>query len=281
MHNKKIVTKYLREGARTIQEKCWNCGAAIEPNERGQCPKCQTQLTRFDMRLQIIDRPEEPLESHEPTAESRDPIKQKEAAMATQFHEWLKDKQILPGGYTITSQQSLMGDLSHREFGLKLLIVAEKELDLTQLLERSGFEISPTDYRATLGFRLSFRDYEDTENRIRVLAWNILPPHIPYFLTHYQGAHGTILVYDVRNKDGLERVPALHDLVKDINGDVPIALVGHKPSPSGRRKITRKVAQIFANQLEIPYHETQDPNGASLDPLLEIFVPLMLGFAKY
>ncbi len=233
------------------------------------------------MKLQIVNEPEEVLEPQESAVENRDPIKQKEAAMATQFHAWLKDKQILPGGYTITSQQTLVGDLSRREFGLKLLIVAEKELDLTQLLERSGFDINPIDYRATLGFNLSFRDYENTEHRIRVLAWNVLPPHIHYFLTHYRGAHGTIFVYDVGNTQGLERISPLHDLVKDINGDVPIALVGHKPIQSGQRKIPRKVAETLANQLEIPYHETQDPKGATLDPLLEELVPRMLNFAKY
>jgi hypothetical protein len=211
----------------------------------------------------------------------QDPIKQKEAEMATQFHGWLKDKQLLPGGYTITSQTALMGDLTRQEFGLKLLIVADKDLDLTNLLERSQFEISPTDYRATLGFSLSFRDYENTENRVRILAWNILPPHIPYFLTHYRGAHGTILAYNVRNKHALETIPSLHDLVKDINGNVPIALVGHKSSPRGRRQVTRRTAQTLAEQLKILYHETQDPVGPTLEPLLEEFVPRMLGFAKY
>jgi len=233
------------------------------------------------MQLRIVNGPDEPIESALPRADTQDPIKQKEAVLANQFHEWLKDKQILPGGYTIKSQRALMGDLSRQEFGLKLLLVAEPELDLCPLLERSGFETSPTDYRATLGFNLSFRDYENTENRVRVLAWNIVPPHIPYFLTHYRGAHGTIFVFDVRNKDGLEMVPSLHDLVKDINGEVPIALVGHKPDPSGRRKITRKRARTLAEQLEIPYYEARNPNGPTLEPLLEEFIPRMLGFAKY
>ena len=233
------------------------------------------------MKLQIVNGPEKPREPHESVLKNRDPIKQKEAAMATQFHAWLKDKQILPGGYTITSQQTVVGDLSRREFGLKLLMVAEEELELAPLLERSGFDISPTDYRATLGFNLSFRDYESAENRIRVLAWNVLPPHIYYFLTHYRGAHGTIFVYDICNKQGFERISPLHDLVKDINGDVPIGLVGHKRSSSGQRKVPRKVAQTLADQLEIPYHETQDPGGATLEPLLEELVPRMLSFAKY
>jgi hypothetical protein len=233
------------------------------------------------MQLRIVDDLNEPQDAPKLKDDPLDPIKQKEAAMADQFHEWLKDKQILPGGYTIKSQGALVGDLSRQEFGLKLLLIAEPELDLIPLLERSGFETSPTDYRATLGFNLSFRDYENTENRIRVLAWNIVPPHIPYFLTHYRGAHGTIFVFDVRNKDGLEHVPSLYDLVKDINGDIPIALVGHKPDPSGRRKITRKTARNLANQLEIPYFDTRNPSGPTLEPVLEELVPRMLGFAKY
>ncbi|MFX1318151.1 MAG: hypothetical protein ACFE9D_05150 [Promethearchaeota archaeon] len=233
------------------------------------------------MQLRIVDDLDELQDAQIPKGESLDPIKKKEASMANQFHRWLKDKQILPGGYTIKSQGALVGDLSRQEFGLKLLLIAEPELDLNPILERSGFETSPTDYRATLGFNLSFRDYENTENRIRVLAWNIVPPYIPYFLTHYRGAHGTIFVFDVRNKNGLECIPSLHDLVKDINGDVPIALVGHKPETAGRRKITRKAAQTLADQLEILYHETKNPNGSTLEPVLEVLVPRMLGFAKY
>jgi methionyl-tRNA formyltransferase len=76
-------------------------------------------------------------------------------------------------------------------------------------------------------------------------------------------------------------VPSLYDLVKDINGDIPIALVGHKPDPSGRRKITRKTARNLANQLEIPYFDTRNPSGPTLEPVLEELVPRMLGFAKY
>ncbi|MFX1566262.1 MAG: hypothetical protein ACFFCH_09745 [Promethearchaeota archaeon] len=227
-----------------------------------------------------MDESEETPDPQIAVRDSQDPVKQKEAEMATQFHAWLKDKQLLPGGYTITSQTALMGDLSRQEFGLKLLIVADKDLDLTNLLERSQFEISPTDYRATLGLSLSFRDYENTENRVRVLAWNVLPPHIPYFLTHYRGAHGTILAYSVQKKQALEPIPSWHDLIKDINGDVPIALVGHKASLRGRRKVTRRAAQTVANQLDILYHETRDPTGPTLEPLLEELVPLMLGFAK-
>ncbi|MFX1509952.1 MAG: hypothetical protein ACFFBR_06570, partial [Promethearchaeota archaeon] len=174
-----------------IPEECWYCGKSVERDEQGQCPNCQSQLTRFDMKLRIVDEAKDSTDPYRVVVNSLDPVKQKEAEMATQFHAWLKDKQLLPGGYTITSQTALMGDLSRQEFGLKLLIVADKDLDLTNLLERSHFEISPSDYRATLGFSLSFRDYENAENRVRVLAWNILPPHIPYFLTHYRGAHGT------------------------------------------------------------------------------------------
>ncbi len=233
------------------------------------------------MKLRIVDEAKDSTDPYRVVVNSLDPVKQKEAEMATQFHAWLKDKQLLPGGYTITSQTALMGDLSRQEFGLKLLIVADKDLDLTNLLERSHFEISPSDYRATLGFSLSFRDYENAENRVRVLAWNILPPHIPYFLTHYRGAHGTILVYNVRNKQALDSIPSLHDLVKDINGDVPIALLGHKSNPRDRRQVPRRAAQTVAEQLDILYHETRDPTGPTLEPLLEELVPKMLGFAKY
>ncbi len=193
--------------------------------------------------------------------------------MATQFHKWLKEKELLPGGYTITSQDALVSDLSRRDFGLKLLLVAEKELDLIPLLQRSGFELCNTDYRATLGFNLSFRDYETSDYRIRVMAWNVLPPHIYYFLSHYGGAHGTLLIFDIYKTQNLDRISSLHDLVKDINGDIPIALVGHKPNLSGKRKFTQKAAQYIAEQLEIPYHETQDPRGPTLDPVLIELLP--------
>ncbi len=264
-----------------ISEKCWSCGHWVDPDERGQCPKCHTQLTRFDMRLRIIEEEDSSQEPPRVPADLKDPIKQKEAELANQFHEWLKDKEILPGGYTFTTQRALVGDLSRQRYGLKLLLIAEKDLDLTQLLEHSGFELSPTDYRATLGFNLAFRDYERIEYQIRVLAWSILPPYIPYFLTHYRGAHGALFFYDVDKKQALDQIPSLLGVVQDINSDIPAGLVGYKLSQSGRRQVTRKAAQALAEQLEMLYYETRSPNGPNLDPILDELVPQMLNFAKF
>jgi hypothetical protein len=259
-----------------IPRECWFCGELVEPDAQGRCPKCQVQLPRFDVSLKIVD---EEVAKSEPQV-NPDPIKQREAELAIQFHQWLKEKRILPKGFLFTTRGALLGQLSRPEFGLKLLVISEKGLDASSLLHRSGFEVSHVDYRSTLGFNMAFRDYEISDNLVRVLAWNVLPPQNPYQMNHYRGAHGALYLYNVLDKSSLLQVQPLSEVVTRISGDIPSSLVGHKPGPSRRRQVTRKQGKALAVQLDIPYYETRDPTGPHLEKALQDLVPRMLGFAK-
>ncbi len=249
----------------------------VEPDDQRQCPKCHAQLPRFDFSLKLVDEAEDQEIKSEVIP---DPIKQREAELAIQFHQWLKEKRILPKGFPFTTSGALLGQLSRPEFGLKLLVTSEKGLDAAPLLHRSGFEVSHIDYRSTLGFNMAFRNYEISENLVRVLAWNVLPPQYPYQMTHYRGAHGALYLYNVLDKTTLQQIQSLKEIVTRIAGEIPSSLVGHKPSPNRRRQVTRKQGKSLAKQLDIPYFETRDPTGPNLEKALQDLVPRMLGFAK-
>lgn len=229
------------------------------------------------MRLTVVND-----EATAQTLKSRahlDPIKQQEAKMAVKFHTWLADKQILPGGIIIESGQRLAGELTQRKFGLKLLVVSDRAFDVLPLLKRSGFELSPRDYRLTLGFTLAVRDFKNADNRIRVLAWNVLPPQDPDRRTYYQGAHGALYIFDVLNKEGLAHLPTLHEIIQQTSGNIPSILIGHKNQHAGRRKVTRKQGKLLAQKLGISYYETRNPKGPTLSAALEELIPRMLGFS--
>jgi len=230
-------------------------------------------LQRFDIHLTIIDDKEA---NSSPQAQSHhDPIKQREAKMAVQFHQWLADKQILPGGLVIKSPQQLAGELAQRRYGLKLLLVSDPAFDVLPLLERSGFEVSPRDYRQSLGLTMAVREYEDADNRIRLLAWNVLPSPTQGQLTYYRGAHGALYIFNILNKTALKPWPHLHQLVQQTSGLVPSVLVGHKEGRRGRRQVTRRQGNVLAQKLGIPYFETRSPRGPTLEDALATLVPQM------
>jgi hypothetical protein len=230
------------------------------------------------MRLTILED-----EVAEPSAElpsHRDPIKHREAQLAVEFHRWLADKQILPGGLVVDSPQQLTGELAQRLYALKLLVVSEPTFDLEPLLVRSRFHFFESDYRQSLGFTIAVRTFEDANNRIHLLTWYTYPPRIQSQLAYYRGAHGAIYVYDVLKKKALSPWPALHDLFLNITGPIPAILVGHKEGSKGRRQITRKQGTALADKLGVQYYETRNPKGPTLDKPLRELVPLMLHLAQ-
>jgi len=229
------------------------------------------------MQLTIVEK--EATDSLQHVPAYRDPIKQREAEMAVQFHQWLADKQILPGGLVIKSPQHLASALAQRRFGFKLLVVSEPTFDILPLLERSGFELSPRDYRKSLGFTLAVRVFEEANNQIHLLAWNVLPPRLQSQLAHYRGAHGAFYVYDVLKKEALAPWEQLHETVQQINGVIPVVLVGHKEGIK-RRRVTRRQGNAFAEKLEIRYYETRNPKGPTLEGALRELVPLMIHLAQ-
>lgn len=88
---------------------------------------------------------------------------------------------------------------------------------------------------------------------------------------YYRGAAAAVVVYDIRNKESLERAKKwVSELHRNANANIVIALVGNKSDLSDDREVDRSVAEDFANESHLLFTETSARTGEGVSAVFEM-----------
>ncbi|MFX1577144.1 MAG: Rab family GTPase [Promethearchaeota archaeon] len=262
-----------------IQVECWNCGCIVKPDSLGCCPICEVQFPRFILSIRIIDEATTELQ-HLPHP---DPIKRKEAELATSYYEWIQEEFIIddaiqPSDYTfpeyerpspptlpptpirqpsprsITGASRIPDEEKRFDAVYKIVTLGEENSGKTEILDpfvRGKFE---RDYQQTLGIDVGTYDARIDHHFFKILVWNLAGQDIFRDLrTRYcQGATGGLLFFDCTQPHTLQTLPIWVKGFREAVGPEPhLYLIGTKADKTNERKIQPKAAEKLVKELAV------------------------------
>jgi small GTP-binding protein len=92
--------------------------------------------------------------------------------------------------------------------------------------------------------------------------------------THYQRAHGAIIVYDISDRNSFENVKTWAKNLEEYGGDqLYIVLVGNKNDLSKtERQVTTEEGKILAKSLGIDFIETTAKTGENIQEMFNMLL---------
>ncbi|XP_044158709.1 ras-related protein Rab-17 isoform X1 [Bufo gargarizans] len=99
---------------------------------------------------------------------------------------------------------------------------------------------------------------------------------------YYRGASAALLVYDITSKESFSRAQLwFQELQKYVfSGEMVIALVGNKSDLQDKGKVSREVAQAFAEQKGLLFIETSAKTGDGVKEVFEAVAHELLALEK-
>lgn len=86
---------------------------------------------------------------------------------------------------------------------------------------------------------------------------------------YYIDVAAVFIVYDVTRKHTFEHVTHFYDLVRSMNPDCKIVLVGHKADLTQFRQVSTVSGSLAAEQLQASFYETRAKTDPNVDRMFE------------
>jgi small GTP-binding protein len=166
------------------------------------------------------------------------------------------------------------------ELFFKILIIGDKEVGRSTLLEKqfklqtatkSGVDVVGVNHY-TMILTLERID-------IRITIWYIsyadkFSSVLPNFI---MGACGVVLMFDLTKIRTLQFLSKYPELIREIQGDIPLLLLGNKVDLEGARAVTRAEATSFAGDHNLTdYKEISAKTGQNCENIFEILAENIL-----
>ncbi|MEN2497988.1 MAG: hypothetical protein MHMPM18_002320 [Marteilia pararefringens] len=151
---------------------------------------------------------------------------------------------------------------------LKLVIVGCSGAGKTNIIGRYTNNTFLDSTRSTIGVEFMSKQLKIGDQRIKCQIWDTAgqEKYRAVVSAYYRGSSGTIVVYDVCNKESFDSV---RDWVKEIRsyiGDkTPILLVGNKSDKEHLRVIDHKEGEALALEMKTDFIETSAKSGNNVD----------------
>lgn len=158
------------------------------------------------------------------------------------------------------------------EYLFKLVIVGDGAVGKTALLNRYVKKVFLEDYRMTLGVQFLHKSFffdtvEETGREIKCLIWDLGGQESFRVMrpTHYKGANGVLLVFDITRMTTFEDLPKWVSEIKKYTKDCPIIIIGNKSDLKDSRGVDKHEARRFAKNNQSVYIETSAKTGKNVD----------------
>jgi len=136
----------------------------------------------------------------------------------------------------------------------------------------------PHSYKNTLGFDI-FKLKQDVElqgSNTSLCFWDISehisPPH-----GMFKSAQWGIIMYDITNKNSLNKIPEWSNKIREFREDIPILLVGNKLDLEEKREISRDYGTMIKEENNLSsFIEISVETGENVDNMLKLLVNLIV-----
>ncbi|MFX1445492.1 MAG: Rab family GTPase, partial [Promethearchaeota archaeon] len=141
----------------------------------------------------------------------------------------------------------------------------------------NGFHLE--DLKLTIGVDFYTKDVVVDGQKITLKIWVMTrEERFRFLLSRYcMGTNGTLILYDITNRNTLEHITEWTQILRKQVGDIPIILIGTKLDLEESRLVSREEAISLAKSERMDeYMECSTKTGENIEKVFDILTRLML-----
>ena len=159
------------------------------------------------------------------------------------------------------------------EFNFKIVIIGEPGVGKSSIISRGVNNIFTNDYKATLCFDHSWKNYKVNNTKIRIQLWDTCGQEIYHSVikNFYKSALCIFVVFSIDNNESFDQLSFWLNEIRDTcSEDILIFLIGNKKDKENERVVSKEKIDNFIQLNNIVnYFETSAANGENIDKLFE------------
>ena len=159
------------------------------------------------------------------------------------------------------------------EFNFKTVIIGEPGVGKSSIISRGVNNIFTNDYKATLCFDHSWKNYKVNNTKIRIQLWDTCGQEVYHSIikNFYKSALCIFLVFSIDNNESFDQLSFwLNEIKESCPEDILIFLIGNKKDKENERVVSKEKIDNFIQLNNIVnYYETSAANGENIDKLFE------------
>ncbi|MFX1485496.1 MAG: Rab family GTPase [Promethearchaeota archaeon] len=170
------------------------------------------------------------------------------------------------------------GDKNLKKYIFKLTVLGDAEVGKTSIIYRYSENRFIGRYIPTIGIDFSAKLMILGDYNINLVIWDLGGQHKYRVLRkHYlEGSRGSILVYDITNKNSFDHIDRWFNDVFRHCGRVPCILVGNKADMESKRVIASRDGEELADKLGIKFIETSAKSGLNVSEAFNSIAQMMI-----
>ncbi|GAM24931.1 hypothetical protein SAMD00019534_081060, partial [Acytostelium subglobosum LB1] len=162
----------------------------------------------------------------------------------------------------------------------KVVLLGSSDVGKTAIVTRYAEGIFPTRPIPTIGSNFLSKRLNIEGTNMRFQLWDTAGQDRFRSLMpmYYRGAHVAVIVYDVTSINSFDKVKEwVQELRSNTLEDIVLVLCGNKIDLVDERRVERKVAQSFADQINAMYYETSARKNIGIDHMfMDVATKLLL-----
>ena len=163
-----------------------------------------------------------------------------------------------------------MDEQGYFDVKYKIMVLGESKVNKTSLIRRYTKNSFGGVYLTTVGMDFQDKIIQIEDKKVRLQIWDTAGQERFRNVTksYFQSSHGFVLVYDITDKESLEKTNFWLGQIK-INGpeNAKVILVGNKCDLSNERRVSIEEGENFAKRYNIKFFEASAKDGTNVNEL--------------
>ena len=159
------------------------------------------------------------------------------------------------------------------EYNFKTVIIGEPGVGKSSIISRGVNNIFSKDYKATLCFDHSWKNYNINNSKIRIQLWDTCGQEVYHSIikNFYKSALCIFLVFAINNKESFNSLNFWMNEIEDMSSEeVIVFLIGNKKDIENERVVSIDEINNFVKNNNInKYFETSAASGENIEKLFE------------
>lgn len=171
---------------------------------------------------------------------------------------------------TAENKYNVLDDLY--DYLFKFIIIGNSHVGKSSLMLRFVENKYTTTYISTVGVEFRVKTMTINGIRIKMQIWDTAGQEKFKSLTksYYRGAHGVIIMYDITNYKSFEdMIGWIKDLNSNIDGHIPMIIVGNKVDLDEYRKVGYREGEEEASKLKADFIEISVKDNKDVNTVFE------------